>query len=345
MEEKKEKLSINDIAAQLNVSKTAVSFIMNGKAKEKRISDKLVAKVMKLVEEVGYQPNYIAQSLRTGKTKIIGLIIEDISNPFFASIAKQIEDKAYDNGYRIIYCSTENNPERAKSFLSMFKHLNVDGYIIAPTPGIEKDVDLLSRADSPIILFDRKFGNSDIMNVLVDNEGGTYTGTEHLIARGYTNIAFITISLEPEEENARIRGYKKAIQENKLSPYLHVLPYRDNQSYTSAITKILKENPELDAVFFGANYLGIRGLEAISRLKLKIPKDLAVLSFDDNDLFQIYSPTITVVAQPIDQISETIITTLLQALNAGKYSPETKNISLPTSLIVRESTPVKQKIR
>src|SRR5690606_29600035 len=132
--------------------KTAVSFIMNGKAKEKGISDKLVAKVMKLVEEVGYQPNYIAQSLRTGKTKIIGLIIEDISNPFFANIAKLIEDKVFENGYRILYCSTENKPGRAKSFLSMFKHLNVNGYIIAPTPGIEKDLDLLTSGTSPIIL-------------------------------------------------------------------------------------------------------------------------------------------------------------------------------------------------
>src|SRR5690606_14627412 len=139
-----------------------------------------------------------------------------------------------------------------------------------------------------------------------------------------------------------IKGYKKAIQEKNLSSYLHVLPYRENKNYTSAITKILRENTELDAVFFGANYLGICGLEAISKLKLKIPDNLAVLSFDDNDLFRIYSPTITVVAQPIDKISETIITSLLKALNAVKDNPETKNISLPTSLIIRESTRAKK---
>lgn len=343
-ESKKEKPSIKDIASQLNISKTTVSFIMNGKAKEKRISDKLVAKVMKLVKEVGYKPNQLAQSLRTGKTRILGLIVEDISNPFFARIAKQIEDKAYDNGYKIIYCSTENDPERAKSFLSMFQNLGVDGYIIAPTPGIEKDIDLLASAGSPIILFDRNFGNSEIMNVLVDNEEGTYTGTKHLMAQGYSNIAFITISLEPEEENDRIRGYKNAMHENKLSTHLHVLPYVDDRSYTPAITKILKESTELDAVFFGTNYLGICGLEAISSLGLKIPENLAVLSFDDNDLFRIYSPSITAVAQPIDQISETVITSLLQALNTGENTPKTKNISLPTSLIIRDSTAAKQKV-
>src|SRR5690606_26264919 len=99
--------------------------------------------------------------------------------------------------------------------------------------------------------FDRNFGNSEIMSVLVDNEGGTYTGTKHLVAQGYSNIAFITISLEPEEENDRIRGYKNAVHENKLPVHLHVLPYVDDKSYTPDITKILEENKELDAVFFG----------------------------------------------------------------------------------------------
>jgi LacI family transcriptional regulator len=104
---KKKSVVIGDIAKQLNVSKTTISFIINGKAKEKRISDELEAKVMKVVAELGYVPNPLAQSLRTGKTNIIGLIVEDISNPFFANIARKIEIEANDKGYKLFYCSSE----------------------------------------------------------------------------------------------------------------------------------------------------------------------------------------------------------------------------------------------
>src|SRR5690606_16704683 len=110
-----------DIARALGVSTTTVSFVLNGKAKEKRLSEALTKRVMDYVEEVGYKPNELAKSLRTGKTKIIGLIIEDISNPFFSNIARLIEEKAYSRGYRIIYCSTENDSRKALDFIGLFR--------------------------------------------------------------------------------------------------------------------------------------------------------------------------------------------------------------------------------
>ena len=113
------KLSIVDIANELKVSKTTVSFILNGRAKEKRIGEDLVERVTKYVEEVGYKPNSLAKSLRTGKSNTIGLMVEDISNPFFASIARLIEDRAYKNGYKIIYCSTDNDTQKTRELISM----------------------------------------------------------------------------------------------------------------------------------------------------------------------------------------------------------------------------------
>src|ERR1700712_5634997 len=133
----KKKLSINDIAAQLKISKTTVSFILNGRAKEKRISDELVQIVLKQVEKVGYKPSSLAKSLRTGKSKTIGLMVEDISNPFFAGIARLIEDRAYKNGYKILYCSVDSNVEKTRELISTFRDRHVDGYIIAAPEGIE----------------------------------------------------------------------------------------------------------------------------------------------------------------------------------------------------------------
>ena len=140
---KKGKLSINDIAAKLNISKTTVSFILNGKAKEKRISEELTKKVLNLVDKVGYMPSQAAQILRTGRTGIIGLMVEDISDPFFSGVAKHIEDEAFVRGYKIIYCSTENDKKRTQEYLRMFHQLRVDGYIITAPDDAEEDVERL----------------------------------------------------------------------------------------------------------------------------------------------------------------------------------------------------------
>ncbi|HJP64174.1 MAG TPA: LacI family DNA-binding transcriptional regulator, partial [Mucilaginibacter sp.] len=151
----KKKLSIVDIANQLNISKTTVSFILNGRAKEKRISDEVVEKVLKFVKEVEYKPNSLAKSLRTGKSNTIGLMVEDISNHFFANIARLIEDKAYENGYKLTYCSTDNKTEKTREMIAMFRDRHVDGYIIAPPEGIEDDIAQLISEGFPVVLFDR----------------------------------------------------------------------------------------------------------------------------------------------------------------------------------------------
>src|SRR5690606_299028 len=172
----KKRLSIVDIAKQLNISQTTVSFILNGKSKEKRISDEVSEKVLRFVKEVGYKPNMLARSFRTGKTNIIGLMVEDISNPFFAHIARLIEEKAYANDYKILYCSTENNPEKAEELLQMFQDRRVDGYIITPTNNLAEHARELVNSGAPVVLFDRYFEQDTFDHVVLDNEGATYNG-------------------------------------------------------------------------------------------------------------------------------------------------------------------------
>ena len=142
---KKKVFSIIDIAKQLNISQTTVSFVVNGKAKEKRISNELSEKVLKFVAKVGYKPNLLARSLRTGKTNMIGLMVENIANPFFANLARLIEDNAYKKGYKILYCSTDNNSTKAWDLIQLFRDRHVDGYIIAPTEAIEEDIKSLAN--------------------------------------------------------------------------------------------------------------------------------------------------------------------------------------------------------
>jgi LacI family transcriptional regulator len=335
---KKSKISIVDIASRLKISTTTVSFILNGKAKEKRISDELTGRVLKLVEEVGYRPNQSAQTLRTGKTKIIGLMLEDISDPFFASIAKHIQDIAYEHGYKLIYCSTENGKKRAREFLQMFQQLGVDGYIITAPPGLEEDIQALVDSGKKIVLFDRQLKNVTADYVTIDNAESAYRGVQHLVAQGYKRIAFFTLSSQQPQMAARLKGYERAMTEHGLPRTVHKLAYSpDYITYVDKIADIIKADRQTDAVFFGASYLGISGVEALSRLNISIPQDMAVVSFDDLDLFRLNRPTITAIAQPIQQLAQSSVNRLLDNINDPKKN-KNKGIILPTLLLPRESS-------
>lgn len=335
----KKKLSIVDLAKQLNISPTTISFILNGKAQEKRISNELVERVLKQIEEVGYKPNSLAQSLRTGKTMIIGLMVEDIANPFFANIARLIEEKAYKNGYKIIYCSTDNDSAKTKDLLRMFEDRHVDGYIISPPEGIEGEVNNLIENGSPVVLFDRYLPETAADYIVVDNIGGTYNAVKHLIDNGYKSIAFITLDSLQTQMQDRLKGYEKALNENGLNHHVKEISfYQDEEHIIRHIIAFLERKPDLDAVLFGTNYLGVSGLKAIKKLKKKVPEDLAVISFDDHTLFELHSPEITAISQPIEEISEKLITILLARLNKTSKVRKIQSDVLSPELIIRGSS-------
>lgn len=336
---RKKILGIKDIASKLNISVTTVSFILNGKAEEKRISADLTRKVLKLVAEVGYVPNHLAKSLRSGKTNIIGLIVEDISNPFFANVARQIEEEANKKGYKIFYCSSENEPEKTRELIKVFRERQVDGYIITPSAGIEEDIISLQKHQSHVILFDRYLPGVNTNYVIVDNAAGTYAAIKHLIDGGYKKIGFVTLASEQTQMKGRMQGYKKALDENKKKHFIKKVKFHeDPEKMVQQIVTFLKEKPEIDAIFFATNYLGISGLEALNRLKYKIPTDIGVVSFDDHDLFRLYTPSITVVSQPVEEMSKKIINILLDQLNKTDKLSTLKQIVLPATLIIRQSS-------
>jgi LacI family transcriptional regulator len=335
----KKKLSIVDIANSLNVSKTTVSFILNGRAQEKRISAELVERVLKFVEEVGYKPNSLAKSLRTGKSNIIGLMVEDISNPFFASIARLIEDRAYKNGYKIIYCSTDNDTRKTQDLITMFRERHVDGYIIAPPEGIQEDIESLLKEGLPVVLFDRFLPRVKTDYVVVDNLFSTYNATSHFIEQGYKNVAFITFSSMQTQMQARVEGYRKALTEHKLkSNLLEIIFDQNDELIMGPITSFLDKNKNIDAILFGTNHVGTCGLKVINKMGLKVPQDLALISFDDYDVFELFSPPVTAIAQPIEEIADNVITVLLKKLNSRTDDEIFESITLKTDLKVRNSS-------
>jgi len=338
----KRKQSIHDLAKELNLSATTISFVLNGKAAEKRISNGVKEKVLAHVKKTGYQTNMVAKSLRTGKTKIIGMLVEDISDPFFSSIARVVEEKAYKLGYKIFNSSTENDTARAKDLIKVFRERQVDGYIIAPSPGIENEIQQLIDDNFPVVLFDRYFPGLSTHNIIVDNDGGSYQAVQHFVQNGYRKIGFVTLDSEQVQMQDRLNGYLRGVSENNLKQCIQKLPYNTAHDKHDKIVEqvkiFLKKNEELDSILFATNYLAIAGLEALKNMNLIIPGDIAVIGFDDNTHFSLFSPSVTAVAQPVEEMSEKVMEQLMLCIRDENRKTKNTTIRLPTKLVIRESS-------
>jgi LacI family transcriptional regulator len=336
------KISIKDIAAQLNISITTVSFILNGKAKERGISTSLAEKVLKHVEETGYKPNHLAKSLRTGKTKIISLLVESIADPFFSSVAGYVEEVANKRGYKIIYGSTQNEVSKTRELISLFKDRHVDGFIITPSLGLEADIARLLKEKVPVVLFDRYYKTIDTDWVVTDNVESTYNGVKYLIDQNYKNIAFITINSDQTQMHDRQYGYEKAIADYHMPSYIKKVDYsKVEQKAAAIITDLIKANPQIDALFFATNYLALKGIGVINDMNKTIPDDFGVIVFDDHEIFKLFKPTITAVAQPIAEMSKQLFNLLLEQIDSAELSRKTKHLMIPASFIIRNSSPYK----
>lgn len=338
------KPSIKDIAKALRVSVTTVSFVLNGKGKEMRISDEVVQNILDFAEKIKYTPNQLAQGLRTGKTNIIVFMVEDISNHFFAKLARIIEIIAYKKGYKVIFCSNENDDKKTIQLLNVFKDRRVDGYIIIPSEGVESQIRDLIDENTPLVLFDRYFPGLKTNYVIIDNEYATYKGTQHLIENGFKNIGFITTDVKQIQMIDRMMGYMKAVREENLEQKILQIPYEslDTREGEIMLENFFKNSKKLDSVFFSTNYLTQKGL---STLKKKYPSKLhewGILTFDDNEYFGIHTPSISAIAQPLEEIGEKLMEIILQKLGGKQDADKSvKQVTLKTNLKIRESSKAK----
>ncbi|REG94773.1 LacI family DNA-binding transcriptional regulator [Flavobacterium aquicola] len=345
---KKKAVSIKTIAANLNISVTTVSFVLNGKAKEKHISKLLTQKVLDYAKEVNYRPNQIAQSLRTGKSNLLVFMVEDISNSFFSKLARIIEDIAYEEGYKVIFCSNENDDEKSNDLISLFKFRQADGFIIVPSPGIKSTIQELIDENIPVVLLDRYFPDLDCNSVVIDNNEATFKATSHLIQNGFKNIGFITTDSDQTQMQDRLLGYEKAIEESSLNRHVLKIPYNEtsNGKSKSAIKSFIDEHKKLDAVFFATNYLTRSGLEVLKEDAPHLIHEFGIITFDDNELFKIYNPTITAVSQPLTEISTELMKLLLPLLKHEVVKEErVKNVLVQAELIIRESSGAKKLVK
>jgi LacI family transcriptional regulator len=331
--------SLKELALMVGVSPTTVSFVLNGREKEMRISQEVTDKILEAARKVSYQPNNIAVALRTGQSKIIGLIVEDIGNNFFSTLAKTIEDELSTYDYRVVYCSTENQSGKGNELINMLQRQQVDGYLITPSSGMGLRIAELLKKKIPVVQIDRYSEKLDCPYVMVDNYGGIEQGVTHLINKGKKKIGFVTVDLDLVQMKEREKGFTETLKKHRLSlkkGQLLKLDYTlEKAAAVNAIGQYL-QGYQPDAVIFSTNYVGISGLQAIKDLHIRIPEELAVICFDDNELFSLCTPTITAIQQPIQSIARSAVKILMGELGVTRRSAQ-KKVRIPTKIIYRQS--------
>ena len=334
------KVSLKDIAEKAGVSVTTVSIVLNGRAKDMKISEAMARKILALGEKMNYRPNHFAKGLRTGKTNTIGLIVDDISNYFFGPLANIVEEEADKLGYTVMFCSSENNEGKSRHILNMLVDKHMDGYIIAPTKAMLPELEKLVKEKKPAVLIDRYYQQLDSSYVTIDNVNGSLEAVNYLAKKGYRRIALVTNLTDQLQMIQRMEGYQQGLNQNHLQLDQQIIKKIPFGLTDEKVVKEIKDFVELnenkmDAIFFTSNNLGVAGLEALRSIGKRIPDDISVICFDDNDLFRLGMPGISVVSQPIKDIAKKAVEILIQQIN--QRSTTVEHIVLKTVMIERES--------
>lgn len=327
---------MKDVAQKAGVSTATVSHVIN---ETRYVSDVTKQKVYRAMKELNYSPNFVARSLRSNNSKTIGLIIPakemDTSGFFFMSIAHSIEKKLKEVGYQLILSNSNEKIDNERQQIDMFKNQMIDGLIMAPTYGDHSY--LKELADQlPIVFIDRKPAGIESDCVLVDNYRGTYKAVNLLIRKGHTNIGYISGPLGLTTSDERLQGYKDALLENNL-PYDESLMIMDGASLElgKKAMACLLEQSDCTAVMIANNILTLGSMIMLNEMEKEIPRDIAVIGYDNHEWTQATNPPLTVIKQPIHEIGEKAAELLLARLEQPEK--EKTSISLPSSLEIRGS--------
>jgi len=320
------------------VSTATVSYVLS-KDKGSKISEGLSKRVKKAAKELNYQPNQIAKSLKMGKTFTIGLIVADISNPFFAHIARIIEDEAAKLDYTVIFGSSDERAEKSLQLIRFLSNRQVDGFIIAPTEGSEDQIKYLKEHNIPFVLIDRNFPSITSNYVGINNYKAAHRAVTQLIDSGNEKIGILAYSTSLNHMKQRVAGYKAALEDQGIpinKKWIKEIEYSDaKEQVTSAIDEMLLERERVRAIFFATNTLAIHGLKYIDELNYKVPRDVAIISFDEGEAFDFYYCPLFHIKQPLKKMGEKAVKLLIKNIDTPDMAQ--KEICLEEELVVRKS--------
>lgn len=330
---------MRDIARLANVSIATVSAVVNGKGK---VSAELAARVHQAMEALDYHPNHLARSLRARQTLTVGMMIPDVTNPFFMDIMSGVQHEARLHGYSVIFCDANENPELERQHLRTLFSRRVDGVLLAPTDS-ETAQDRATKRRFPMVFFDRVPAGFKGSAVVTDNVDAARTAADHLITLGHERIAIITGRLNLSNGSERLEGFKQALYAARLSlrrEYFRLGDFGLESGYRCALELMSLSSPPT-AVFSCNNQMTLGLMRALGELGIPCPGRVSVLGFDDFDWAASFSPRLTTIAQPSYEMGKEAMVLLMQKIQAHleEGAPaEDRVLVLKNELRVREST-------
>jgi LacI family transcriptional regulator len=329
-------VTMRQIAERAKVSIGTVSHVINGTA---TVRAKRRDRVLEAIRSFGYQPSALAQGLRRKRTNMLGMIIPDVTNPFFPGVVRGAEDVAYKHSYRVILCNADNDPEKEASYIRELRTYHVAGLLIIPSGGTETPHPLASPAvnNTPVVCIDRVANGWKGDAVLVANENGAYEATRHMIQFGHRRLAAISGPLAVTNAGERLRGFRRALDEAgiRIDPEFVQEGRFDLSSGRQAALRLLRMLPRPTAIFACNDLMALGVLQAARDLGIHCPEDLSIVGFDSLEFTGLTDPPITSVYQPGYQLGATAARLLLQRVEGLNSAP--KKIVLPTELRKRNS--------
>lgn len=328
--------NMKEIARMANVSLGTVSHVLNGSA---AVREPLRKRVLAAVEALGYQPSELARGLRRDKANVIGMIIPDITNPFFPAVVRGAEDVAFANGYRLILCNTDNDHAKELAHLNALRTYLPAGLIVIPSDfsDLTAQAERYRRAGAAVVCVDRLPRHWSGDSVTVANEEGAYQATSLLARAGHRRLAMITGPLHLTNAQQRLSGFRRALRERKItvSPdYVQETTFDKQGGYQKG-RLLLRMLPRPTAIFAGNDMMALGALLAIREMSLRCPEDVSVMGFDDLDFAETTSPSLSSVYQPGYQLGTTAARILLDRV-AGDTGKARHSV-LSTEVRIRAS--------
>jgi DNA-binding LacI/PurR family transcriptional regulator len=332
-------VTIKDIAKQLGVSVATVSRALRDLPDIHPDTKKLV---LDLAKELDYQPNVLATSLVKSKTKTLGLIVPDLGYYFFSTVVKAVEDAAIAAGYSLLIAQTQESFERELTNIQNLSRSQVEGIIISlsrETVNFEH-LTRLQRRGIPLVFFDRDSDEIDASKVMVDNEQSAYEAVKHLLENGCKRIAFLAGPKNVSVSNQRRLGYSRALQEAGIESDPSLIIHSDyfQDSAISKTHQLMKEANRPDGILVVSDRLAIGVLIALRELNISVPDEVKMVSFNNEPICSLVSPTISSIAQPLEEIGRLSVELLLEQIEHKSDNPTPRVEVLKTKLIVRESS-------
>src|SRR5882672_252739 len=328
--------TMRQIAERAGVSIGTVSHVINGTTK---VRDKLRLRVLEAIHSLEYQPSELARGLSRNQTNMLGMIIPDVTNPFFPAVVRGAEDVAYKRSYRLILCNTDNDPQKEISYLNDLRSYRPAGLLVIPAAEshIAAQLRALASSGPPVVCIDRRPTGWDGDVVVVANEAGAYAATRYLLRMGHRNLGVITGPLHLTNAAERLKGFRRALDEARISiepEYVQEARFDTASGYQAAL-RLLRMLPRPTAIFACNDLMAFGVLQAARELNLRCPEDLSIAGFDSLEFTKFTDPSLTSVYQPGYQLGATAARLLLQRIDGMRSAP--KKVLLPTELRKRNS--------